>query len=73
MANSNPVTDHFVPPPRLPGANEPCARTPIQVKVPQSHYEKWMTLPSEERNRYLREAIAKKIYEEIDRGNPKFE
>ncbi len=71
MANSNPVTDHFVPPPRLAGASEPCARTPIQVKVPQSHYDKWMTLPSEERNRYLREAIAKKVLELTEHENLK--
>lgn len=66
MANPNPVTNHLPPSPRLPGASEPCAKTPIQVKVPQSHYEKWMTLPSAVRNQYLREAIAKKINEEFD-------
>ncbi|MDJ0725626.1 MAG: hypothetical protein QNJ38_10985 [Prochloraceae cyanobacterium] len=67
MANSNPITDHLVTPfPRLPGADEPCARTPVQVKIPQSHYEKWMSLPSNVRNQYLREAIAKKIQEEFD-------
>ena len=71
MANPNPVTDHLLPSPRLPGASEPCARTPIQVKVPQSHYDQWMALPSKERNRYLREAIAKKIQEELERGNLK--
>ena len=71
MANPNPVTAHLPPSPRLPGAKEPCAKTPIQVKVPKSQYEQWMTLPSKERNSYLREAIAKKIQEEIDRGNLK--
>ncbi|MGF1486917.1 MAG: hypothetical protein ACFBSE_07375 [Prochloraceae cyanobacterium] len=71
MANPNPVTKHLPPSPRLPGVDEPCARTPVQVKVPQSHYDKWMTLPSAERNRYLREAIAKKIAEEFDIENLK--
>ncbi len=69
MANPNPVTEHFVAPPRLPGEDEPCARTPIQVKVPKTQYKQWMSLPSKERNRYLREAIAKKIQEEIEAGN----
>ncbi len=63
MANPNPKTDHLKRFPRLNGASEPCARKPVQVKIPQSQYEKWMTLPVDLRNQVLREAIAKALEE----------
>ena len=63
MANPNPKTAHLNPFPRLSGANEPCARKPVQVKIPQSQYEKWMTLPVDLRNQVLRDAIKKTLEE----------
>ena len=63
MANPNPKTDHLNRFPKLAGANEACARKPVQVKIPQSQYEKWMSLPVDLRNRVLREAIAKALEE----------
>lgn len=56
-------TDHLVPFPRFIDEKESCGRKPIQVKVPKSQYEAWMTLPAEERNAALREAIAKILLE----------
>lgn len=38
--------------------NEPCAQKPVQVRIAQSQYEMWMSLPTEVRNKILREAIA---------------
>ena len=57
MANPNPKTEHLNPFPRRPGATEACARKPVQVKIPQSQYDKWMNLPVELRNQVLRDAI----------------
>lgn len=42
---------------------EPCAQKPVQIKIPQSQYEAWMTLPIEIRNKALREAISKTLQE----------
>lgn len=64
MANPNPKTEHLNPFPRLAGATEVCARKPVQVKIPQSQYEKWMSLPVDLRNRVLRNAIAKTLQEQ---------
>ena len=64
MANPNPKTDHLNRIPRLKGATEPCARKPVQVKIPQSQYEKWMTLPVDLRNQVLRDAIKKALEEQ---------
>ncbi|MGL5832780.1 MAG: hypothetical protein ACRC1Z_06035 [Waterburya sp.] len=61
MANPNPKTEHLNRFPRMPGADEPCARKPVQVKIPQSQYEQWMTLPVDLRNQVLREAIQKTL------------
>ena len=63
MANPNPKTDHLTSFPRPNGAKEPCARKPVQVKIPQSQYEKWMTLPADLRNQVLRDAIKKALEE----------
>ena len=63
MANPNPKTDHLNRFPKLAGAKESCARKPVQVKIPQSQYEKWMSLPVDLRNQVLREAIAKALEE----------
>jgi hypothetical protein len=65
MANPSPKTDHLNRFPKLAGATEPCARKPVQVKIPQSQYEQWMTLPAEIRNQVLREAIEKTLSEQI--------
>lgn len=46
--------------------NEPCAQKPVQVRIAQSQYEKWMTLPAEVRNNALREAIAKILQENYE-------
>ena len=61
MANPNPRTEHLNPFPRMPGASESCARKPVQVKIPQSQYEQWMTLPVDTRNKALRDAIQKTL------------
>ena len=63
MANPNPKTEHLNRFPRMPGAHESCARKPVQVKIPQSQYEKWMTLPVDVRNQVLRDAIEKTLEE----------
>lgn len=63
MANPNPKTDHLNPFPKLAGAREACARKPVQVKIPQSKYEKWMSLPVDLRNKVLRDAIEKALQE----------
>ncbi|MGL5878077.1 MAG: hypothetical protein ACRC2V_09910 [Xenococcaceae cyanobacterium] len=59
-------TDHLTPFPRFIDGNEPCARKPIQIKVPESQYEAWMALPAEVRNSALREAIAKILQENYE-------
>ncbi len=64
MANPNPKTEHLNPFPRMAGANESCARKPVQVKIPQSQYEQWMTLPVDIRNQALRDAIQKTLEEQ---------
>ena len=61
MANSNPNTVGLIKIPKI--APEGTARRPVQVKVPASHYEAWMSLPAEERNEHLRQAIAAKLVE----------
>jgi hypothetical protein len=61
MANPNPKTEHLNRFPRMAGADEPCARKPVQVKIPQSQYEQWMSLPVDLRNQVLREAIQKTL------------
>ena len=43
---------------------EGSAPKPVQVRIPASHYEAWMTLSTEKRNAYLREAIASVLEEE---------
>lgn len=63
MANSNPKTDHLNRFPRRAGATEACAKKPVQVKIPQSQYEQWMSLPVDLRNQVLRDAI-KKVLED---------
>ena len=57
MANPNPKTDHLNRFPKRAGATEACGRKPVQVKIPQSQYEKWMSLPVDLRNQVLRDAI----------------
>lgn len=42
-------------------APEGSAQQPVQVRVPKSQYDLWMSLSSEERNDYLRKAIAEKL------------
>ena len=61
MANPNPKTSHLNRFPLRPGAKEPCARKPVQVKIPQSQYEQWMNLPVDVRNQVLRDAITKTL------------
>ena len=61
MANPNPKTEHLSKFPKI--APEGSAVKPVQVRIPKSQYDAWMKIPSQERNQYLREAIAKKIAE----------
>lgn len=51
---------------RLVTSEEPCARKPVQVKIPESQYEMWIQLPAEVRNSDLREAIANIIEKRKD-------
>ena len=63
MANPNPKTDHLNRFPKRAGATEACARNPVQVRIPQSQYDKWMSLPVDLRNQVLRDAIEKTLKE----------
>jgi hypothetical protein len=63
MANPNPKTDHLNRFPIRDGATEACARRPVQVRIPQSQYDKWMSLPVDLRNQVLRDAIEKVLKE----------
>ena len=45
-------------------APEGSAPKSVAVRVPANQYEAWMSLPSEKRNTYLREAIASLLKEE---------
>lgn len=44
-------------------APEGSAPKSVAVRIPKSQYEAWMSLPAEERNDYLRKAIAQKLIE----------
>ncbi|MDJ0648558.1 MAG: hypothetical protein QNJ60_07590 [Xenococcaceae cyanobacterium MO_188.B19] len=44
-------------------APEGSAPKSVAVRIPKSQYEAWMSLPAEERNDYLRNAIAQKLIE----------
>jgi hypothetical protein len=59
MANLNPNTSGLKKIPKI--APEGSADKPVQVRVPASQYEAWMSLPAKERNDYLRKAIAEKL------------
>ncbi len=61
MRNPNPNTKGLKKIPKI--APEGSAPRPITLRVPASQYEAWMSLPAEERNAYLREAIAIKLAE----------
>ena len=61
MANPNPKTEHLSKYPKI--APEGSASKPVQVRIPKNQYDAWMKIPSQERNEYLREMIAKKIQE----------
>ncbi len=61
MANPNPKIEHLSKFPKI--APEGSAPQPVQVRIPKSQYDAWMKIPSDERNQYLREVIAKKIAE----------
>lgn len=59
MANPNPNTKGLKKIPKI--SPEGTFKRPVQVKVPASQYEAWMSLPAKERNDYLRRAIAEKL------------
>ncbi|BAZ44600.1 hypothetical protein NIES4102_16120 [Chondrocystis sp. NIES-4102] len=61
MANPNPKTDHLNHFPKRAGATEALGRTPVQVKILESQYNKWMSLPVDIRNQVLRDAIEKTL------------
>ena len=42
-------------------APEGSAPRAVSVRIPKSQYEAWMSLSAEERNDYLRNAIAEKL------------
>ncbi len=54
--------------PRRITPDEPCAKNPVQVRVAESVYTKWMTLPSEVRNQILRETIFQTV-QSLDEKN----
>ena len=60
--NPNPNTSGLKKIPKI--APEGAAPKPVTLRVPASQYELWMSLPSEERNSYLRQAIAEKLEKE---------
>lgn len=45
-------------------ADEPTAPRPVSVRLPLSHHEAWMSLPTEVRNDFLRKAIADFLVEQ---------
>ena len=45
-------------------APEGTARRPVQVRIPASQYEAWMSLPAQKRNEYLRQAISDLLIKE---------
>ncbi|MDJ0687860.1 MAG: hypothetical protein QNJ41_05075 [Xenococcaceae cyanobacterium MO_188.B32] len=57
--NPNPNTSGLKKIPKI--APEGSAQKPVQVRVPASQYDAWMSLPAKERNDYLRKAIAEKL------------
>ena len=62
MGNPNPNTSGLKPMPKI--APEGTARRPVQVRIPASQYEAWMSLPAQKRNEYLREAISDLLIKE---------
>ena len=54
--NPNPKIENLRPMAKI--APEGSSAQPVQVRVPAGQRELWMTLPSEQRNTYLRKAIA---------------
>ena len=61
MRNPNPNTSGLKKIPKI--APEGSAKKPVQVRVPASQYDAWMSLPAKERNEFLRNAIAQKLVE----------
>lgn len=61
MANHHPNTTGLKKIPRI--APEGTCKRPVQVKVPASQYDAWMSIPAKERNDYLRKCIADKLAE----------
>ena len=62
MANPNPNISGLKPMPKI--APEGTARRPVQVRIPASQYEAWMSLPAQKRNEYLRQAISDLLIKE---------
>ena len=61
MSNRHPNTTGLRPNPKI--APEGTCKRPVQVKVPASQYDAWMSIPAKERNDYLRKCIADKLAE----------
>lgn len=59
--NPNPNTIGLKKIPKI--APEGSAPKAVSVRIPKSQYEAWMSLPAEERNEFLRGAIAQKLIE----------
>ena len=57
--NPNPNTIGLKKIPKI--APEGSAPRAVSVRIPKSQYEAWMSLSAEERNDYLRKAIAEKL------------
>ena len=62
MGNPNPNTSGLKPMPKI--APEGTAPRPVQVRIPASQYEAWMSLPARKRNEYLRQAISDLLVKE---------
>ena len=60
--NPNPNTSGLKKIPKI--APEGSAPKSVAVRVPASQYDAWMAIPADERNDYLRKAIADKLAEQ---------
>lgn len=61
MRNPNPNTKGLKKIPKI--SPKGSAKNPVHVRIPAEQYNAWMSLPSEERNECLRNAIAQKLVE----------
>ncbi|MEM9272238.1 MAG: hypothetical protein AAGA80_04630 [Cyanobacteria bacterium P01_F01_bin.143] len=61
MRNPHPNTTGLKKIPRI--SPKGSAKNPVHVRIPEEQYDAWMSLPAEERNEFLRNAITQKLIE----------